>query len=44
LFGEPDRSAGSYQVLATWKLGDLVALPEPFGIEIRTDLWRPWDD
>ncbi|GAB2704734.1 Uma2 family endonuclease [Kitasatospora kifunensis] len=44
LFGEPDRSAGSYQMLATWKLGDLVTLPEPFGIEIRTDLWRPWSD
>ncbi len=44
LFGEPDRVDGSYRVLGTWKFGDPVSLREQFGIEITTDLWRPWSD
>ncbi|MDH6113351.1 Uma2 family endonuclease [Kitasatospora sp. MAP12-15] len=44
LFGEPDHLAGTYRTLSAWKFGDVVALPEPFGIEIPTELWRPWSD
>lgn len=44
LFGEPDHEAGTYRTLDTWKFGEAVRLPEPFGFEIRTDLWRPWND
>ncbi|GAA2742630.1 Uma2 family endonuclease [Kitasatospora cinereorecta] len=44
LFGEPDREAGTYRTLEEWKFGEDVRLPEPFGFEIRTELWRPWSD
>jgi hypothetical protein len=44
LFGEPDHLAGTYRTLSAWKFGDVVALPEPFGVEISTELWRPWSD
>ncbi|TQF03094.1 Uma2 family endonuclease [Kitasatospora acidiphila] len=43
-FTEPDRVAGSYRANRTWKFGDPVNLPEPFGFEINTELWRPWSD
>jgi hypothetical protein len=42
LFGEPDRVEGRYRVLESWKFGDPVTLPEPFGIEIDTTSWSPW--
>ncbi|GAA1958948.1 Uma2 family endonuclease [Kitasatospora viridis] len=44
LFGAPDRAAGRYEVLESWKLGDPLTVPEPFGVEIDTGLWRPWSD
>ncbi|MFJ2780568.1 MULTISPECIES: Uma2 family endonuclease [unclassified Kitasatospora] len=44
LFGEPDRGAGTYGVLETWKFGETVSLPEPFRFEIPTDRRRPWSD
>lgn len=44
LYGEPDVETGTYQVLVTWKFGDVVRLPEPLGFEIDTELWEPWDD
>lgn len=44
LHGNPDRFAGRYEELLTWKFGELVQLPEPLGFEFRTDLWRPWED
>jgi Uma2 family endonuclease len=42
LFSEPNRAEGRYQAQESWKFGDPVVLPEPFGIEIDTSLWRPW--
>ncbi|MGF1429573.1 Uma2 family endonuclease [Kitasatospora sp. LaBMicrA B282] len=44
LYGNPDRFAGRYEELLSWKFGEPVRLPEPFGFEFRTDLWRPWED
>ena len=44
LYGEPDIGTGRYQVLQTWKFGDVVRLPEPLAFEIDTELWEPWDD
>ncbi|GAA1856602.1 Uma2 family endonuclease [Actinomadura bangladeshensis] len=44
LYGEPDVRAGTYEVLQTWKFGDVVRLPEPLGFEITTELWEPWDE
>lgn len=42
LFGAPDKAEGAYEVLGEWKFGESVRLPEPFGVEIGTDAWRPW--
>ncbi|MFI9271699.1 Uma2 family endonuclease [Kitasatospora sp. NPDC052896] len=44
LYSAPDRFAGRYDEQTTWKFGDVVRLPEPFGVEIPTELWRPWSD
>ncbi|MGE7436581.1 Uma2 family endonuclease [Kitasatospora sp. NPDC001175] len=44
LFSEPDSASGRYGTAETWKFGDPVRLPEPFGVEIRTESWRPWSD
>ncbi|MEU6233708.1 Uma2 family endonuclease [Kitasatospora sp. NPDC047058] len=42
LFGEPDKADGTYEVLGEWKFGESVRLPEPFGVEVGTDAWKPW--
>ncbi|MGC0315562.1 Uma2 family endonuclease [Kitasatospora acidiphila] len=42
LFGEPDRAEGRYRALESWKFGDPITLPEPFGVELDTLLWVPW--
>jgi hypothetical protein len=26
----------------TWKVGETISLPEPYGVEIPTDEWEPW--
>ncbi|NYD45875.1 hypothetical protein BJY14_001858 [Actinomadura luteofluorescens] len=26
----------------SWEFGEAVKLPEPFGLEITTDEWEPW--
>ncbi|MFF7634404.1 Uma2 family endonuclease [Kitasatospora sp. NPDC008050] len=44
LYGNPDRFAGRYEELRSWKFGEPVRLPEPFDVELRTELWRPWED
>jgi len=43
LYTEPDRESGSYRVSASWKFGETIQLPEPFGVSIRTDEWMPWE-
>ncbi|MFB7907828.1 Uma2 family endonuclease [Kitasatospora sp. NPDC056076] len=42
LFGGPNKAEGTYKVLGEWKFGESVRLPEPFGVEIGTDAWKPW--
>jgi len=42
LYTEPDRESGSYTQSVSWKFGDTIELPEPFGVSIRTDEWQPW--
>lgn len=44
LYSAPDRAAGAYLQHRVWNFGETVKLPEPFGIEIPTELWRPWKD
>ncbi|WP_216896176.1 Uma2 family endonuclease [Nocardia alni] len=42
LYSLPDTQSGSYQASESWKFGETIELPEPFGISIRTDEWMPW--
>ena len=44
LYSDPDPASGAYLHFESWKFGETVRLPEPFGFEIVTDAWRPWDD
>ncbi|GAB3985293.1 Uma2 family endonuclease [Actinoallomurus acanthiterrae] len=43
LYARPDVHAGTYETLTTWKFGETIHLPEPFGLDIPTDDWEPWD-
>jgi hypothetical protein len=43
LYTDPDVETGRYQTLTIWKFGETIRLPEPFGVEIPTDEWDPWD-
>lgn len=42
LFTEPDTAGGEYREAVSWDFGEAVKLPEPFGLEIPTDEWEPW--
>jgi Uma2 family endonuclease len=42
LYTEPHVGTGRYESSATWKFGETIKLPEPFGIEIPTDDWQHW--
>jgi hypothetical protein len=44
LFSEPDLPDGVYRRRERWMFGETVVLPEPFGIEIPTEGWQPWDE
>ncbi|MEV5705173.1 Uma2 family endonuclease [Actinoallomurus sp. NPDC052274] len=43
LYARPDVHAGTYEVLTAWKFGETITLREPFGLDIPTDEWEPWD-
>lgn len=43
LHSNPDRSSGGYFDSCGWEFGETIKLPEPFGFEIVTDEWEPWD-
>ncbi|TDD38507.1 Uma2 family endonuclease [Actinomadura sp. KC06] len=42
LFTTPDAAKGEYTESVNWAFGEPVKLPEPFGLEIPTDIWEPW--
>lgn len=44
LFTEPNPARGIYAGEQSWKFGETVVLPEPFGVEIPTDSWQPWEE
>lgn len=44
LFSEPDPATGEYKASQEWAFGETIVLPEPFGIEIPTEIWQPWTD
>jgi hypothetical protein len=41
--GRPDQGTGTYLHEETWKFGETIVLPEPFGFKIATGEWEPWD-
>ncbi|MBS2966064.1 Uma2 family endonuclease [Actinocrinis puniceicyclus] len=42
LFTDPYLPDGVYQTEKHWAFGETIVLPEPFRVEIPTDVWRPW--
>lgn len=44
LFSNPNRPLGIFRTEKCWRFGETVVLPEPFGIEIPTEGWQPWDE
>jgi hypothetical protein len=44
LYSIPDGNTGAYLHEESWDFGDVIRLPEQFGIEIATNEWQTWDD
>jgi Uma2 family endonuclease len=44
LYSDPDPSSGAYLHFASWKFGETIRLPKPFGFDVPTDEWVPWAD
>ncbi|MCP2343867.1 Uma2 family endonuclease [Actinomadura rupiterrae] len=42
LFTEPNP-AGLYEQSVSWKFGEPIQLPAPFGLTVPTDDWEAWD-
>ncbi|WP_188190981.1 Uma2 family endonuclease [Nonomuraea sp. SYSU D8015] len=42
LYSIPDQASAAYLHEASWSLGEAITLPDPIGIEIPTDDWKPW--
>ncbi|MDL4818152.1 Uma2 family endonuclease [Actinomadura opuntiae] len=42
LFSSPDTASGEYRESVSWEFGEPIKLPDPFGLEISTDEWEPW--
>lgn len=43
LYTEPNPARGLYLAEQQWKFGETIVLPEPFGVEIPTAEWLPWE-
>jgi Uma2 family endonuclease len=43
LYSIPDQASSAYLHEESWSLGETIVLPDPIGIEIPTDGWKPWD-
>lgn len=43
LYTEPNPARGLYLAAQQWAFGDTIVLPEPFGVEISTENWLPWE-
>lgn len=41
-YTSPNRNSGTYDQHRSWEFGEVIRLPEPFGFEIPTQGWRPW--
>ncbi|MGP3958486.1 Uma2 family endonuclease [Nonomuraea sp. 3N208] len=42
LYSIPDQASAAYLHEESWSIGETIALPDPIGIEIPTDKWKPW--
>ncbi|UGQ14025.1 Uma2 family endonuclease [Yinghuangia sp. ASG 101] len=42
LFADPAPEARAYCAVTTWKFGETITLPEPYGVDIETEDWEPW--
>lgn len=42
LFSTPDTTSGNYLDAVSWAFGETIELPKPFGVEISTAEWEPW--
>jgi Putative restriction endonuclease len=42
LYTDPHPARGVFLAQQSWKFGETVVLPEPFGVEIPTERWLPW--
>jgi Uma2 family endonuclease len=43
LYSIPDQNSGAYLHKESWSLGETIILPDPIGIEVPTNGWKPWD-
>lgn len=43
LFTTADLPDGEYRACRQWVFGETIVLPEPFGVEIPTENWLPWE-
>ncbi|WP_327585714.1 Uma2 family endonuclease [Nonomuraea sp. NBC_00507] len=43
LYSIPDQASAAYLHKENWSLGETITLPDPIGIEIPTDDWKPWE-
>ncbi|TMR93388.1 Uma2 family endonuclease [Nonomuraea basaltis] len=43
LYSIPDQASSAYLHKESWSLGETITLPDPIGVEIPTDDWKPWD-
>jgi hypothetical protein len=44
LYAMPDRRSGVYREIQSWHFGEIVQIGAPFGFDISTDQWMPWED
>jgi Uma2 family endonuclease len=44
LYSDPDPASGTYLHFDSWKFGETILLPEPFGFGVPTDRWVSWAD
>ncbi len=44
LYGMPERRSGMYKEIRSWDFGETIRIGAPFGFDISTEQWTPWDD
>lgn len=42
LYSIPDQASSAYLHHESWAFGETIVVPDPFGLEIPTDRWKPW--